>query len=151
MSESSVLVFFYGSYINRKVLSGVDLEPERFEIASLPGWDITIGPLANVVPAEGATVWGVVATLTHAELDRLYAHARDVLGGEYFPHPVLVATESSPAEPALCYVADELPEGRANADYVGRILTPARELGFPADYLARLESFLPTKAEGTAE
>ena len=105
----------------------------------------TIGPLANVRPSEGATVWGVVATLTHAELDRLYAHARNVLGGEYLPHPVLVATASRPAEPALCYVADELRQGPASADYVGRIVAPARKLGFPGEYIERLESFLPDR------
>lgn len=142
-SEQTVLTFFYGSYINRDVLRGVGLEPARFERASLPGWKITIGPLANVLPSPRATVWGIVATLSHAELDRLYAHAKDVLGGEYFPHPVLVTTESSPAEAALCYVANELPEKPASAEYVNRILEPARELGFPEPYLERLESFLP--------
>ena len=78
--EPKVEVFFYGSYMNRDVLAEVDLVPESWEPASLSGFDIRIAPRANLVPSPGQTVFGVLATATHRELDRLYAHARDVLG-----------------------------------------------------------------------
>jgi hypothetical protein len=143
MTEPSVTTFFYGSYINRKVLCEVELAPARFEVAKLPGWDIRIRPLANLVPSEQHTVYGVLASATHAELERLYRHAREVLGGVYLPHPVLAYTLEGRAEPALCYIAPALPDAPASAKYVTRILEPAREYGFPAWYLERLESFLP--------
>ena len=143
MSEPSVTVFFYGSYINRSVLREVDLVPARFVAAKLPGYEIRIRPLANLVPSQGGTVYGVLASATHAELERLYRHAREVLGGVYLPHPVLAYTLAERAEPALCYIAPALPDAPASAKYVNRILEPARELGFPAWYLERVESFLP--------
>lgn len=146
MTESK-LVFFYGSYINRSVLREVELEPARFEVARLDGYDISIGPLANVHKAEGKTVWGVLASATQDELDHLYAHARNVLGGVYEPQLVPVTTLSGRVEAALCYVAESLPKAPASADYVGRIVRPARELGFPAEYIERLESFLPAAKE----
>ena len=143
MAEPTVLTFFYGSYMNRSVLAEVGLEPQRFDTARLPGYDITIGPLANLVAAAERTVYGVLASTTHAELERLYSHARDVLGGVYRPVPVLAVTLEEEVVPALCYIAASLPQAPASADYVGRVLAPARELGFPAWYLRRLESFLP--------
>ena len=46
MAEHQVAVFFYGSYMNLDVLKGVDLRPERVEVARLPGFDIRIEPLS---------------------------------------------------------------------------------------------------------
>lgn len=44
-----IWTFFYGSYMNPGVLEEVDLHPEAFEVARLDGFDIRIGPLANLV------------------------------------------------------------------------------------------------------
>ena len=143
MLEPTVVTFFYGSYMNPRVLREVDLVPERMEVARLPGFDIEIGPLANLLPSDQHTVYGILATATHAELDRLYAHAREVLGGIYLPYPVSAYTESGRIELALCYIAPRMKAAPASADYVGRIVEPARNYGFPSWYIERLESFLP--------
>ena len=143
MSEAKVVTFFYGSDINPAVLGEVDLAPERIEVARLPGFDIEIRPLANLVPSDRYTVYGILATATHPELDRLYAHARDVLGGVYLPRAVLPQTLAGQAEPALCYIADGLTPALPSPEYVRRIVEPARDYGFPEWYVERLESFLP--------
>jgi hypothetical protein len=142
MNEPTVATFFYGSYINRDVLREMDLQPRRLEVARLPGYDISIHPLANLVASDERSVYGVLASVTHSELERLYRHAREVLGGIYLPHPVLVYTLPGQTEPALCYIASSLTPAPADPAYVRRILEPAREYGFPAWYLKRLESFL---------
>jgi hypothetical protein len=136
-----VWTFFYGSYMNRRVLAEVDLEPGRFEAARLSGFDIRIAPRANLVRSDADTVYGVLATATHAELERLYAHARDVLGETYLPEAVLAQSLDGRWQPALCYIASAMEPHRAAPAYVDRILVPARELGFPAWYLSRLEAF----------
>lgn len=141
MPEPRVLVFFYGSYMNRAVLAEVGLAPTTWEVASLPGFDIRIAPRANLVRAPEQVVFGVLAAATHAELERLYAHARNALGEVYLPEAVLVHTRGGAWRPALCYVAPHMVERTADRGYVERILQPARELGFPAWYLARLEAF----------
>ncbi len=143
MSNQNVVTFFYGSYINPRVLAEVDLTPQRFDIARLPGFDISIRPLANLVASDQCTVYGVLASATHAELDRLYRHAQEVLGGHYLPHPVLAYTLAGDLVPALCYLAPDLTPSPAETEYINRILKPARELGFPEWYLSRIESFLP--------
>jgi orotate phosphoribosyltransferase len=143
MTESKVSVFFYGSYMNRAVLAEVDLRPTDWEPARVTDFDIRIAPRANLVRAPGSTVFGALASATHAELERLYAHARDVLGEVYLPEAVRVLDASGASRPALCYVAAEMCERPAEAAYVERILAGARELGAPTDYLERLAGFLP--------
>ena len=143
MSDPRVVTFFYGSYINPAVLREVDLVPDRVEVARLPGFDIQIRPLANLVPSDEHTVYGILATATHAELDRLYDHARDVLGGVYLPRAVVAHTLAGALEPALCYIAPRLDPAPASQEYVRRIADPAREYGFPAWYLEKLEAFAP--------
>lgn len=141
MSPHHVCVFFYGSYINRGVLAEIGLEPASWAVATLPGFDLRISPRANLVRALDGVAFGVLASATHDELRRLYAHAEHVLGEVYLPQAVLVRAADS-WTPALCYIAPEMVERPAERAYVERILQPARELGFPRWYLQRIEAFL---------
>lgn len=141
MAEPKVWVFFYGSYINLDVLREVQLVPEQWEVARLHGFDIRIQPRANLIPSEEHAVYGVVATATHPELTRLYAHARDVLGEIYLPQAVLVQNLDGVWRPALCYICPEMAARPADKAYIERITGPARRLGFPESYIRRLESF----------
>jgi hypothetical protein len=142
MSEPKVWVFFYGSFINLDVLRGAGLVPERVEVARLSGFDIVIRPLANLIRSEQVSVYGILVTATHAELGRLYDYARDQLGGLYLPEAVLVET-SGGWRAALCYLAPQLEPRTPANDYLDRIGVAARQHGFPAWYLARLEAFRP--------
>lgn len=125
------------------VLRGVDIIPGRWEAARLDGFELRIAPRANLVPSERESAYGIVATTTHAELERLYAHARDVLGEVYRPEAIVVETTEGSARPALCYLTSDMEPGPAEADYVERILQPASRLGFPDAYLKKIRSFLP--------
>ena len=104
MPEPTIWVFFYGSYINMDVLREVEYTPEKWEVASLAGFDICIRPRANLVRSDQHSVYGILATGTHAELGRLYVHAKDVLGETYLPEAVLAETLDGKWNPALCYV-----------------------------------------------
>ena len=143
MPEPIVWTFFYGSYMNLDVLEQVDLVPERFEVATLGGFDISIKPIANLVRSEGRSVYGIVAAVTQPELDRLYTHAKDVLGAIYLPQPVVVDTRDGKRREALCYIAPSMEPRQADNDYIDRITGPAREYAFPTWYIGRLESFRP--------
>jgi len=138
-----VCVFFYGSYMNPKVLAEVNLVLGTVEVASLPGFALTITPRANLVVEEGACAYGLVASATHDELERLYRHARQVLGQQYHPRAVLVRSRDGQFRPALTYLCADMEGELAEAAYVQRILEPAREYGFPAWYLRHVESFAP--------
>jgi len=141
MAEPSVWTFFYGSFINLEVLEAQGLVPERHEVARLSGFDIRIRPLANLVRAERHCVYGILATATHGQLGRLYDYARDGLGGTYLPEAVLAETLAGTLRPALCYIDPSPEPAPATGDYVDRIVGPARDFGFPAWYIERLERF----------
>jgi hypothetical protein len=143
MNDPKVAVFFYGSYMNAEVLKEARLSPERFEPTMLDRFEIVIRPLANLHRSDRGRVYGVLTFATHAELERLYAHAREVLGGDYVPFPVVVTVRSGELVPALCYLAPRLDSKPASNDYVSRIVEPARQHGFPDSYIRHLESFRP--------
>ena len=142
MSERTVWTFYYGSNINLEILKRFDYVPEQVEVARLPGFDITIGPLANLVPSERACVYGILATGTHDDLERLYGrYVQDELGATYLPEAVLCETLDGRWVPALCYIAAPMAGAPASDDYLNRILAPARAFGFPQWYIEKLESF----------
>ena len=89
MPTTKPWVFFYGSYMNFDVLKEVDYVPEQFEVARVNGFDIVIHPRADMIRSERHCVYGILATATHADLDRLYARAQTVFGHTYLPEAVL--------------------------------------------------------------
>ena len=143
MPPASVWTFFYGSFIHLDVLKKVGVVPKEVEVATLDGFDIRIRPLANLVPSNEHRVYGVVATTTHAELSRLYDYATNTLGGTYLPQAVLTGIGGGKCLPALCYIAGDLAEGPAAAEYVDLIIEAAKSHGFPGWYVDRLKRFRP--------
>ena len=141
MKESKVWVFFYGSYMDLNILKDFDVLPEQSEVARVNGYEIVIQPRANMIRSDRACVYGVLMTVTHAELDRLYVRIQNDFGETYLPEPVLAETLSGTWRPALCYIAPSMEARAAANDYVERIVKPARELHFPTWYIERLESF----------
>jgi hypothetical protein len=139
MSEPRVWVFFYGSFINRQVLARGGLVPQNVEVARLHGFDIVIETLATLRRSREHTVYGIVCQASHAELRGLYGQSW--LGGGYEPEAVLIETDAGRFIPALCYVAYTRPPTQPADDYLDWIIVPAREYGFPAWYIERLEGF----------
>ena len=142
MGARLVWTFFYGSNIDMETLKRFDYVPEWVEVARLPGFDIAIRPLANLVPSEAHCVYGILATGSHDDLERLYGgYVQGELGATYLPEAVLCQTLDERWVPALCYIAAPTDPAPATDEYLDRILKPARDFGFPAWYLERLESF----------
>jgi hypothetical protein len=143
MERHRVRVFSCGSYINRGVMAEVGLRPTSWETASLAGFDISIRPLANLVPSDRHRVFGILATATHHELDILYAHAQHVLGGTYLPEAILAESADGARWPALCYLASAMDPDTPTDNYLDRIIEPAKAYRFPDWYVDRLQEFRP--------
>jgi hypothetical protein len=139
MSERFITVFFYGSYIDRNVLAEVSVSPLRWEVGRLAGYELVVQPRANLNRSEADTVYGVVASATHTELQRLYTeHSLGALEEPYFPEAVLVESLTGSWMPALCYIAHSMPPRPAASVYIDRIVASASGLGFPAWYIERI-------------
>ncbi len=141
MPPRYVDVFFYGSYINFTVLQEADIGARAYQVARLPNYKLVIAPLANLVPEEGFVSYGILTQLNPVELERLYReHAYKKLGGIYLPEAVLVYTDTRVMIPALTYIAHDMETAKPDPAYVARILGPARDYGFPPQYLAHIAS-----------
>jgi len=142
MSERTVWTFHYGSFINPDVWHEVGYVPERYEVAKLSGFDIRLLPLATLVRSDQYSVYGIVARATHEQNYRLYSQDCE---RTYLPEPVLVETLDGKMRAALCYIALVTATGTANNECIDRILKPSIDFSLPSWYVARLESFRPTR------
>jgi hypothetical protein len=140
MAEPGVWTFFYGSFMNLDVLKAGGYVPQSNEVARLSGFDIHIRPLATLVRSDQHCVYGIVALGTHEQLHRLYSQDWVRI---YLPEPVLVETLDGKWRATFCYIAPAREARPATNDYIDRIVGPAKHYGFPAWYIARLESFRP--------
>src|SRR5215472_495859 len=140
MDEPIVWTFFYGSFMNLDVLKQSGYVPDQYEVAKLNGFDIHIRPMATLIRSDQHCVYGIVASATHEQLRRLYS--QDWVG-TYLPEPVLVETLDGKLRVAFCYIAPVEEVRLATNDYIDRIVGPAKQYGFPAWYIARLEAFRP--------
>ncbi len=131
-----VNVFFYGSFINPDVLARVGYHPDRMDAARLNGFDIALRPSATLIPSDRDSVYGVLTTATHGQLDKLYGE--DWVRA-YQPEAVVVVTQDGAINAALCYIAWSATGAAPFDEYLDRIIQPARKLCFPDWYIERLE------------
>lgn len=137
--EKKVWVFFYDSYMNMALLQERDIVPESIDVAKLSGFDIVVGPEANVVARFDTSVFGVLTTATHAELKRLYEEP-------YFPEAVIVQLLDGSIQAALCYMAHSIKVQPANNAVLDCIVQGAKKYGFSQSYIKHLESYRAVNA-----
>ena len=134
--RKSADVFFYGHFMDRDLLVAKGLTPGDARLASLPGYELRIGPRAAVVPRPGARVHGTVMHLRLDELAALYAEpgVRD-----YAPIPVVVELDDGRSIDVNVYNLAEPPDPAQRDDaYVVEWLRIARKVGLPATYIAEI-------------
>ncbi|WP_100962494.1 hypothetical protein [Bosea sp. FBZP-16] len=131
--------FYYGGLINPKVMQQLGMAPAAQDVAMLPGYELQISPLMNLVRNDRQAAYGLLLLLTHDEIEHVYGQ----LKAKYYPYPVLARDREGRERAALCYLLPKLEPGQAEAQYVTNLLEPATALGFPGWYLDRIRSFLP--------
>ena len=142
--------FGYGSNMHRGTFSERRrMQPLATRVARLDDYrlcfNIPIGPgergVANVEPASGSRVWGVLYLVTPEEFDRL-DQTEAVHRGVYRRTPVEVIAEREERLPAVTYCSALTVNGRKpSARYMRLLLEGAREHRLPAEYLRILEGF----------
>jgi len=130
-------VFFYGLFMDQDLLRAKGILPEAAELAWLDGFALRIGQRAALVPSAPGRVYGLVMSLTLAELKRLYSEP----GLEaYKPQAVLAHVAGGSVIAALCYNLPEPPSpGEHNSEYAGKLRAVGQKVGLPADYMAALQ------------
>ena len=129
-------VFFYGLFMDGDALRAQGFDPREPQLARVDGMALRLGARATLVPATGETVHGVVMSLTHAEIDRLYAEPSVAA---YRAEPVIARTQDGGLVAALCFNLPEGPaDGASNPEYAANLVIVARRLGLPEEYLASI-------------
>jgi hypothetical protein len=128
----TISVFFYGLYMDPDVLKGKNVEPRDGRPAVAEGYSLRIGQKATLLRMRGAAASGMVYSITHAELDRLYWGAGLT---EYRAEPLLVRTLDGEFIPAVCCNLLQAPaEHEENPEYAQSL----REAMIRADLLGPL-------------
>jgi hypothetical protein len=128
--------FFYGLFMDEAVLRKSGVTPTNPRRAYVTDFALRIGQRATLVPSKGAKAFGMLMSLTHADLDILYG-SPDL--EHYKPEAVVAQTLEGLSLPALCFNLPEAPNpGERNLEYTARLQSVLNQLGFPREYVESL-------------
>lgn len=129
-------VFFYGLFMDEALLREKGLNPSNRRAAAVENFALVIGSRATLVPRAGRTAHGVVFSLTHAEVDALYAEASV---SAYRPEAVLAQLTDGGVAPALCFNLPAPPAAdERNPEYASKLREVAARVGLPPGYVASI-------------
>ena len=130
-------VFFYGLFMDETLLQAKGIALPNLRVASVPGFQLRIGTRATLVPAPSGRVFGLVASLAHHELERLYSEPSVQA---YKPEAVLAYLTNGETMAALCYnLVDPPSSDEHNLEYASKLRALAERLNFPPDYVSSIQ------------
>ncbi len=137
MTAEQLTVFFYGLFMDRSLLASKGISPSRVADGYVDAYALRIGSRATLVPDAGSRAYGVLMTIRAEDANALYS---DESVADYVPESVSVTLPDGTVESAVCYNLPQDKLAGANARYANALLTLARDLGFPEDYLRQIEA-----------
>jgi hypothetical protein len=134
MSDRRIDAFFYGLFMDVEMLKQNGVEAANIRPAFVPNFALRIGQRATLIPSMGARAYGMIMSLSHGDLARLYGAP----GLEHYrPESVLAQTLDGTATAALCYNLLESPgPDERNPEYAARLQGVLQKLDFPPEYVA---------------
>ena len=130
-------VFFYGLFMDEAFLRAKGITSPNLRVASVPGFQLRIGKRATLVPVPEERVFGIVASLSHSELEQLYSEPSVQA---YKPEAVLAYLLNGESLAVLCFNLVELPAAdERNPEYVAKLRALATQLQFPLDYVSSIQ------------
>jgi hypothetical protein len=129
-------VFFYGLFMDDALLREKGMNPENRRMAFVENFCLVIGARATLVPCTGQTVHGVIFSLTHSEVDALYAEASVSV---YRPEAVSAQLADGSVIPALCFNLPVPPSmTERNPQYASKLRELAERIGLPPGYVSAI-------------
>ena len=134
--ERSVDVFFYGPFVDEGALREKGLQPANARRARVDEFSLRLGARATLIPDPAGSVHGMLMSLTHRELDQLYAEPSVAA---YRPEAVSATLHDGESIAALCFNLPMVPaEVQSSFEYAARLQAVARKLGLPESYVATI-------------
>jgi hypothetical protein len=130
-------VFFYGLFMDEALLQSKGIPAPDLRPASVSGYQLRVGRRATLIPLPAGRVFGLIGSLTHAELEGLYS---DPSVQAYRPEAVLAHLPGGEPLAALCFnLPEPPPPEERNPEYASRLRALAERLNFPPEYVASIE------------
>ncbi len=131
-------IFFYGLYMDSRLLEGMGFRPKSVGAARLINHSLEIGERATLVPDSGRVAYGYLLDLEDDEVSELYSRP-EVLDYRAESVEATLLSDGSKHR-ALCYV---LPEsklgGKRNTGYAEKLKMLVLRLGLPSEYANEIE------------
>jgi Gamma-glutamyl cyclotransferase, AIG2-like len=129
-------VFFYGLFMDDALLREKGMNPKNRRMASVENFSLVIGARATLIPCPNQTVHGVLFSLTHTEVDALYAETSVSV---YRPEAVAAQLEDGSVIPAMCFNLPAPPSiEEKNSQYVSKLRELASRIGLPPNYVSSI-------------
>lgn len=130
-------VFFYGLFMDEALLRDKGVDPQNRRLALIENFRLVIGARATLVPCPNQTVHGVIFSLTHAEVDALYAETSVSV---YRPEAVFARLGDGSITAALCFNLPVPPSANErNPQYASKLKELAARIGLPESYLSSIQ------------
>ena len=128
MSDRRIDAFFYGLFMDSDVLKKFEVEIVNPRKAYADNFALSIGNRATLVATTGARAYGMVLSVTHAEVNKLYS---GVGLEDYCLEAILVNLMSEKTLPAICYSLLNAPlPDEANFEYAEQLRITLKKLNF---------------------
>ena len=137
MSEDGLRIFFYGLFMDAELLARSGVRPGHAEVGSVSGFKLRIGARATLVESPGDHAHGVVMTLSHEDVRKLYAEPSVA---DYVAEEVEVMRPDGSVVLAYCYNLPESELTGTNPEYAAALHELASSLGLPEAYLETIRA-----------
>lgn len=128
-------VFFYGLFMDEKLLATRGIEPSEVNLGFVDGYGLRIGERATLVHRPDSRAYGAVMDIAASEAAELYA---DESVADYIPEPVIVELMDGTQVEATCYNLPIDAVTGVNRKYAKSLLDVATRLDFPDSYLDQI-------------
>ena len=136
MSDKLKDIFFYGLFMDERVLREKGVRPHASRKTVVKGYRLKIGDRAMLVPEPASQVFGMVHALTEHEINSLYAEPGLDM---YRPETVVATFEDGSSSAVTTFNLQQAPtEGTFNAEYAMKLRSVLERLGFPITFLVLL-------------
>ncbi len=136
MDTNSLMVFFYGLFMDEALLASKGVRPRNSAIGYVDGSALRIGERATLLPEDHSRAYGVLMEITPEDAEALYSEESVA---DYVAQPVAVTLSDGQAVSAVSYnlPADKL--AGTNPEYATALLDLATRLGLPESYLEHIQ------------
>lgn len=149
MAQNTVWYFAYASNMNRRQMAQRAGALAEEKLARLDNYELNFEKIArggtgtaNIAPAEGKTVWGVLYRVTEQQLKALDRF--EGVPEHYRRSEVTVVDGDGNKVAAQVYLARKVRKGlKPDRLYLQRIIQGAEEHNLPADYIEELKKIIP--------